>query len=115
MHGAEAGADSLAHGDGKAPFPVESPWHNSDAILSRGPPATREARKLKHCWFVDITSGDKSVYDLLEAGCAADGSGRPLHRSKIHRVLAAQPGCSTREARAILRKVVSLLDKPTEK
>lgn len=88
--------------------------NNSDAILRRGAPAASEARRLKQRWFTDITAGDRTCYDLIEAACAADGSGRALHKSKILRVLAAQPGCSTREARAILRKVVSLLDKPTD-
>lgn len=86
--------------------------HNPDAILPRGTSAAREARQLRQRWFADITVGEKTCYDLIKAACAADGSGRALHKLKIHHVLVAQPDCSAREARAILRKTVSLLDKP---
>lgn len=86
--------------------------HNPDAILRRGTSAAREARQLRQRWFVDITAGEKTCYDLIKAACAADGSGPALHKLKILRVLEAQPDCSAREARAILRKFVSLLDKP---
>jgi hypothetical protein len=87
--------------------------HDRHAILSRGTPAAREARQVVKRWYDYITTGEKTFYDLIEAACAADGSGRPLHRLKIHPVLAAQPNCTAQKARAILRKIVALLDMPT--
>ncbi|RYC03332.1 hypothetical protein [Nocardioides zhouii] len=84
------------------------------AILRLGTLAAREARQVQQRWFADITDGDKTFYDLVEAACAADGSGRPLHNLKIHLVLAAQPHCSAHKARAILRKIVALLDRPVD-
>lgn len=88
--------------------------HDPDAILRRGTLAAREARQVKQRWYDCITTGKKTFYDLIEAACADDGSGRPLHRLKIHLVLAAQPDCSTQRARAILRKIVALLDMPAD-
>jgi hypothetical protein len=88
--------------------------NNPDAPQSRGTLAAREARHVKQRWFADIIAGDKTFYDMIEAACATDSSGRPLHKLKIHLVLAAEPDCSAHRARAIVRKIVALLDMPPD-
>lgn len=88
--------------------------HDPHAILRLGTLAAREARQVQQRWYDDITAGDKTFYDLVEAACAIDDSGRPLHNLRIHLVLAAQPHCSAHKARTILRKIVALVGVPAD-
>lgn len=88
--------------------------HDRHAVLRRGTSAAREAHQVVQRWYDYITTGEKTFYDLIEAACADDGSGRALHRLKIHPVLAAQSDCSAQKARAILRKIVALLGMPAD-